>query len=127
MSQEEAKVPDYEATLDMLHGLVGHFEDMKPLDDVQEATMCALAISDVQSEFSGRVLSDEAFERIVKKDKAIVFVTVLYLYCNWRVWATYKHDKELAKKYQSVCDDIDGYIFDHYDKKAIRYFVQETD
>lgn len=127
MSQKKVEAPDYEATLEMLHGLVGHYEDMKPLDDTQEAIMCALAFRDVQSEFSGRVLDDEVFKRIVKKDKNVVVTTMLYLYCNWRVWATYKHDEKLAKKYQSVCDDIDDYIFDHYDKEAIKYFVKETD
>lgn len=100
---------------------------MKHLDDVQEAIMCALAIMDVESGFSGRILTDKSFERILKKDKFVEFVTTMYLYCNWRVWATYKHNKELAEKYQSVCDDIDDYIFDNYDKESIAYFVKETD
>lgn len=117
----------YEDAVAMLHGLVGHYEEMKPLTEDQEIVMCAIAQADIQSGFSGRPLSDANFNHIVKEDKFTLFTTMLYLYCNWRVWMTYDHDEELARKYQSVCDDIDDYIFNNYDKESIAYFVKETD
>lgn len=128
MQEEDAKIERlYGTALETLHGLVGNYENMKELNEMQEAMMCALALADTASDFSGRVLSDTAFDQLLRKDKFVELVTVLYLYCNWRVWATYKHNEELARKYQSVCDDIDNYIFDNYEKKDIAYFVRETD
>lgn len=62
-----------------------------------------------------------------RKNKDEVYLTCMYLYCNWRVWMVYLRDEELARRYQSLCDMIDGFIFDEFDKKKVSYFVRETD
>lgn len=64
---------------------------------------------------------------VARKNKNEVYVTCMYLYCNWRVWMLYLKDEELARKYQSICDTIDGFVFDEFDKEKVSYFVRETD
>ena len=123
MTRDEAR----ENALAVLRSLVGNYEEMKPLTAEQELVMCAIAMHDVESGLCGRPLGDGEMDCVMKHLRDVTYVTMLYLYCNWRVWMTYENDEELARKYQSVCDEIDGYIFDNYDKDSINYFVKETD
>ena len=123
----DKQIDEYKKAQQLLRGLVGSYTELIPEASDEEARLCAIAYWDEKTGLCGEPVPREAFEDILKNDKDYEFITSYYLYCNWRVWATYKHNTKLAARYQKVCDEIDGYIFDNYDKEAIRYFVAKTD
>lgn len=116
----------HDEELFLLRSMVGNYEDIKPLDKEQEAAMVALAYFDV----TNRLLKDykDLLKAFVEKE-LIVDITTLYLYANWRVWATYEEDKEVARKYQKINDEIDKIVLDEkkFKQEDIDYFVRETD
>lgn len=131
MSNEEmlalANSMTSESLEQMTIALVGDYRELKPLTLEQEAALHTIVFMDSTHEFDGKLEEHMELDKVMKECKHEVLTTMLYLYCNWRVWATYKRNEELAKKYQAICDKIDGYIFDNWDKDKIRYFVRETD
>jgi len=118
---------EYNQSKAILKGLVGNYEELVGTENEQEARLCAIAFHDERSGLVGKPVPDEALDDLMKKEKDYKFVTDYYLYCNWRVWATYKHNKKLAAEYQKICDTIDEYVFDNWDKNMISYFVEKTD
>ena len=118
---------EFETSKQLLKGLVGNYTELVEPGSVDEAMLAAIAFHDERSGLIGQPISDDKLNTVMREDKDYPFVTAYYLYCNWRVWATYKHNKELAEKYQKVCDEIDDYVFDNWDEAMIAYFVQKTD
>ena len=123
---ELRKEMKHDEELFLLKSMVGNYEDIKPLNKEQEAAMVALAYFDA----TDRLLEDykDLLKAFVEKE-LIVDITVLYLYANWRVWATYEKDKEVARKYQKINDEIDKIIRGEkkFKQEEIDYFVRETD
>ena len=123
---ELRKEMKHDEELFLLKSMVGNYEDIKPLNKEQEAAMVALAYFDA----TDRLLEDykDLLKAFVEKE-LIVDITVLYLYANWRVWATYEKDKEVARKYQKINDEIDKIILGEkkFKQEDIDYFVRETD
>lgn len=107
--------------------LIGNYRDMKPISDRMEQELRALAVFDLANGLKGDAFTDDIIDEFMKNLKDEYATTHLYLYCNWRAWMTYENDIERAKKYQAVCDKIDDYVFDNWDKKKLEYFIKETD
>ena len=123
-----ARIDDqYQKSKAILKGLVGDYTELVEPDTAQEARLCAIAYHDERSGLIGEPMTSEKLDELMKHEKDYQFITDYYLYCNWRVWATYQHNKELAKKYQAICDTIDDYVFDNWTEEMISYFVQKTD
>ena len=118
---------EYQNAKRLLHGLVGDCLELVSEASEQEARLCAIAWHDERSGLIGKPVADDKLDVLMKEEKDYKFITDYYLYCNWRAWATYRHNEELAKKYQAVCDTIDDYVFDNWGKDMIRYFVENTD
>lgn len=113
----------------MLIERCGNYTDMKGLTEKQVQQMwqfimndtCALNIQKINI-FSEQYI----LLKLQQKDKN--FITMLYLYCNWRAWHTYKNKPELAREYQDICDFIDARIFDDWrNTEELQYFIRETD
>lgn len=118
---------EYDISKALLKGLVGDYTELVGTENEQEARLCAIAFHDERSGLVGKPVPDEALDTLMKEEKDYKFITDYYLYCNWRVWATYNHNKKLAAEYQKICDTIDGYVFDNWDKDMVSYFVEKTD
>lgn len=95
------------------------------MDEHVQAQMLAVVLADYLCDFD--VPFDEHYIDSTLKNDDPGLATGLYLYCNWRVWATYASDEELAKKYQAVCDNIDDKIFDQWKGEKLDYFIKQTD
>lgn len=111
---------------------VGKYDTFKNLsDDLREYMYVNMLFEDKNGVDALKALAKEFFEDSSSDDPepAEKVITSLYLYCNWRVFATYKKDKELAKKYQAVCDYIDDNVFDKsgWTEEQKNYFIKETD
>lgn len=131
MSDEElqklALETDYETVKAIAKGLLGDYEQLKPLNDLVEAAILTFAFIEYANDSYGEIEDHFDLDDMMKEHQNEIVITGLYLYCNWRVWATHEHNEELAKKYQKLCDEIDDYIFDNWSKDKIRFFVSETD
>lgn len=112
----------------LLHSLVGNYEEMN-LDEESEQYMRALAVADMFTDLTGDLFGEkhDTLYTMMKDMEDERMTAATYLYCNWRVWATWKKDEALAKKYQEVCDIIDDYVFDNWPKDKIKYFIEKTD
>lgn len=119
---------NYEQVNEIRKALTGAAGAMKELDRDMEMMMNALALWDYESGMDAKKFRKSIdLDKFMKRMQNEMAVTCAYLYCNWRVWATYDHDEELADAYQDICDEIDGYVFDNWDVKKLEYFVKETD
>lgn len=96
------------------------------LDPRVQAVMLSSALCDYITDLKADAFT-EGYLKHVLEEKEPAYATAVYIYCNWRVFATYKSDEKLARKYQAVCDKIDDYVFDHWSKENIRFFVEQTD
>ena len=122
MANEE----DFGAAL--LRQQVGEYTNIKHLDNKLEDKKKYIAFMDASSmALTFGVLSKQSIDNaITKKNKE--HITAAYLYCNWRVWKTYKTNEKLAQRYQEVCDHIDALVFDEWKgTKQLEYFIRETD
>lgn len=117
----------YEKIGELMPRLIGNYHDLKPISDRMEQELRAFAAIDLLDGLTGEAFSDEIIDEFMKNLKDEYATTHLYLYCNWRAWATYEGNVEKAKKYQDVCDKIDGYVFDNWSKDKLDYFIKETD
>ena len=100
------------------------FDTMKP--EVQ-AQMLAVSLADYLGDYEAVTFTDDYIDNILKKDDQPELATGAYIYFNWRVFAVYENNIKLAKAYQALCDKIDDYIFEHWKKESVNYFVRETD
>lgn len=107
--------------------LIGNYRDLKPVSERMEQELRACGVVDLVDGLTGDAFTDDIINTFMKEEKNEYATTHLYLYCNWRAWATYENDVEKAKKYQAVCDKIDGYVFDNWSKDKLDYFIKETD
>lgn len=112
----------------ILRGMVGDYTEMKPLDAETHLSMQMFAMRDVATPAkNNKYLSEEALDKALK-DKNKFYITAAYLYSNWRVWATYKQNADLAREYQDITDYIDDHIFDAWrGTEELQYFIRETD
>lgn len=114
---------------EMIIARCGDYRDMKGLTQRQEQVMFHILTDDTcwKTKSNTRTFSEEyILNRLQQKDE--MFITMLYLYCNWRVWRTYECNLELAKKYQKICDFIDARVFEEWSgTEALQYFIRETD
>lgn len=107
--------------------LIGNYHDLKPIGERMEQELRAFAAMDLLDGLTGEAFDDNIIDKFMKELKDEHATTHLYLYCNWRAWATYEGNVEKAKKYQDVCDKIDDYVFDNWSKDKLDYFIKETD
>lgn len=123
-AKEEIRM-EYEAD-EIAKAMIGDYTEIKSLTREQEAALRAFAILDMLGTL---LTSKDQLLKQFKNEKLIVDITVLYLYSNWRVWATYKRNKEVAKRYQELNNEIDKIILDDkiFDEEQISYFIGETD
>lgn len=117
----------YEKIGELMPSLVGNYHDLKPISERMEQELRAFAVIDLLSGLTGEAFDDDIIDKLMKELKDEHATTHLYLYCNWRAWATYEGNVEKAKKYQDVCDKIDDYVFDNWSKDKLDYFIKETD
>lgn len=96
------------------------------LDEHIQASMLACALGDYLTDYKGMPFGDGHIDEVLN-DKEPALATGLYIYCNWRVWATHMNDESLAQKYQEICDKIDERVFKEWSKDKIDYFVRATD
>ena len=96
------------------------------LDGRVQSVMLSVALMDYVTDLEANSLS-EGYLKHVLEDKEPAYATAVYIYCNWRVWAVHSTDEKLARKYQAICDKIDDYVFEHWDKKNVSFFVEQTD
>ena len=95
------------------------------MDEQVQAQMLAVVLCDYVTDFEAPFTHDYIDKVLGDDDPGLA--TGLYIYCNWRVFATYNSDEELAKKYQAVCDYIDSKIFDQWEGEKLAYFIKQTD
>ena len=117
----------YEKIGELMPSLVGNYHDLKPISERMEQELRAFAVIDLLDGLTGEAFDDGIIDKLMKELKDEHATTHLYLYCNWRAWATYEGNVEKAKKYQAVCDKIDDYVFDNWSKDKLDYFIKETD
>lgn len=117
----------YEKIGELMPRLVGNYHDIKPISERMEQELRAFAVIDLLDGLTGEAFDDGVIDMFMKELKDEYATTHLYLYSNWRAWATYEGDVEKAKKYQAVCDKIDDYVFDNWSKDKLDYFIKETD
>ena len=117
----------YEKIGELMPSLVGNYHDLKPISERMEQELRAFAVIDLLDGLTGEAFDDDIIDKLMKELKDEHATTHLYLYCNWRAWATYEGNVEKAKKYQAVCDKIDDYVFDNWSKDKLDYFIKETD
>ena len=99
------------------------FDTLHP--NVQGA-MLAAVLGDAVTDFKAEPFKTGYVDKVLNNDEPYS-ATAVYIYCNWRVWATYQTDKKLAQEYQAVCDKMDDYIFEHWSKEDKQFFIQQTD
>ena len=129
MTREEVNKIRQEEMRDMIRDMVGDYTNMKNLDKNLEGAMYEIATLDKLIGYEQTVPAAKKIwipKWLEHKNKS--FITAAYLYYNWRVWATYKQNEEMARAYQSVCDAIDDKIFDEWhNTEELNYFIRETD
>lgn len=117
----------YDKIGELMPRLIGNYHDLKPISERMEQELRAFAAIDLLDGLTGEAFNDSTVDMFMKELKDEHATTHLYLYCNWRAWATYEGNVEKAKKYQAVCDKIDDYVFDNWSKDKLDYFIKETD
>ena len=56
-----------------------------------------------------------------------VYLTELVLVLNWRIFAWYDKNPELAELYNELWEKADMYAMDNLKDEELAYFLQETD
>ena len=115
--------------MDISRGILSNIVNDELFDELDpriQAVMLSSALCDYATDLKANAFT-EGYLKHILEDKEPVYATAVYIYCNWRVFATYKSDEELAHKYQAICDRIDDYVFDHWSKENVRFFVEQTD
>lgn len=96
------------------------------LNPAVQAVMLSTALLDYMTGLDAQPFTKGYLDHVLE-DKEPAYATAVYIYCNWRVWAVHNMDEKLAHKYQAVCDKIDDYVFEHWSKDSIGFFVEQTD
>ena len=64
-------------------------------------------------------------KEFAKDDK--IYGTELTMVLNWLCWFYYEKNEKVARLYQDLWADLDGYICDHWKGDDLSYFYQTTD
>lgn len=65
-----------------------------------------------------------AFEEY-KDDR--IYGTELCMVLNWKIWQYFESDTKLARVYDDLWKELDGYICSHWKGKDLDYFLATTD
>jgi len=70
----------------------------------------------------------DTYERAMKawKDNC-EYLTELVMVLNWKIWAWYETDEEVARVYNRLWEKADAYATSHLKGEELSYFYRTTD
>lgn len=70
----------------------------------------------------------DTYKRAFKEWKDnYIYLTELVLVLNWKIWAWYQKDEDIAKVYNELWLSCDDYAITHLKDEELSYFYRETD